>query len=80
MYNADKQSEPEKNKIKTTFGPPLLPIKCPHKTPPLTNLRGGDPATPSGSAHDWNQPTINAILFEICEITYTVILSPITKM
>ena len=28
-------------KVKTTFGPPLLPIKLPHWTPPLTNLRGG---------------------------------------
>ena len=27
-------------KIKTSVGPPLLPIKPPHKTPPLTNLRG----------------------------------------
>ena len=25
---------------KTTFGPPLLPAKYPHKTPPPTNLRG----------------------------------------
>ena len=29
------------NKIKTTFGPPLLTNKHPHKTPPLTNLGGG---------------------------------------
>ena len=29
-----------KNKIKTTFGPPLIPIKYPHKILPLTNLRG----------------------------------------
>ena len=29
------------NKIKTTFGPPLLPINHIHKTPPLTNLGGG---------------------------------------
>ena len=38
--------EPEKfdyEKVKTTFGPPLLPIKHPHWTPPLTNLRGGGP-------------------------------------
>ena len=44
MYNTVEWSEPEKihkNKIKTTFGPPILPIKIPHKTPTLTNLRGG---------------------------------------
>ena len=44
MYNIGERREPEKNyknKIKTTFGPPLLPIKYPHKTPPLKNLRGG---------------------------------------
>ena len=42
-----------KRKIKkTNFGPPLLPIKYPHKTPPLTNLRGfRTPVPPSGSAH-----------------------------
>ena len=43
MYNTVERSEPEKNynnKIKITFGPPLLPSKHPHKTPPLTNLRG----------------------------------------
>ena len=43
MYNTGERSEPEKNhknKIKTTFEPPLLPIKYPHKTPPLINLRG----------------------------------------
>ena len=41
------------NKIKTTFGPPLLPIKHPHKTPPLTNLRGvrTPPPLHSGSVH-----------------------------
>ena len=33
----------QKKSLKTTFGPPLLPIKYPHKTPPLTNLRGGGP-------------------------------------
>ena len=52
LYNTGERSEPEKNyniKIKTTFGPPLLPIKHPCKTPPLTNLRGGggpDPRFP----------------------------------
>ena len=50
MYDTGERSEPEKNyqnKIKTTFGPPILPIKPPHKTPPLTNLRGGpDPGPP----------------------------------
>ena len=50
LYNTGERSEPEKNyknKIKTTFGTPLLPIKYPHKTPPLTNLRGGpDPRSP----------------------------------
>ena len=35
------------NTIKTTFGPPLLPIKHPHKTPPLTNLRGVRTPLPS---------------------------------
>ena len=38
------------NKIKTTFGPPLLPLKHPHRTPPLTNFGGGgvpDPSPPS---------------------------------
>ena len=43
IYNTGERSEPEKNyknKIKTTFGTPLLPIKYPHKSPPLTNLRG----------------------------------------
>ena len=54
-----------KNKIKTTFGPPLLrlPIKYPHKTPPLTNLRGGggpDPRSPpSGSAHVHSQQILS---------------------
>ena len=46
MYYTGERSEPEKNyknKIKTTFGPPLLPIKYPHKTPPLKNLRGPGP-------------------------------------
>ena len=28
------------NKVKATVGPPLLPIKALHKTPPLTNIRG----------------------------------------
>ena len=60
MYDTGERSEPEKIikiRKKTTFGPPLLPIKPPHKTPPLTNLRGGGgegvrtPGPPSGSAH-----------------------------
>ena len=62
IYNTctGERSEPEKtykNKIKTTFGPPLLPIKCPHKTPPLKNLRGGgcpDPWSPLW-IRAWNQ-------------------------
>ena len=36
MYNNGERSEPEKkiiNEIKTTFRPPLLPIKYPRKTP-----------------------------------------------
>ena len=44
MYNTGERSEPEKknnNKIKITFGPPLLPRKRQHKTPPLTNFGGG---------------------------------------
>ena len=40
------------NNKKKTFGPPLLPIKHPHKTPPLTNLKGRGrvrtPGRPSG--------------------------------
>ena len=43
VFNTGERSEPEKfdyKKVKTTFGPPLLPIKLPHWTPPLTNLRG----------------------------------------
>ena len=39
MYNIGERSRKKINKIKTTFGPPLLPIKHPRKTP-LTNLRG----------------------------------------
>ena len=45
LYNTGERSEPEKNvnnKLKTTFGPPLL-LKPLHKTRPLTNLRGGPP-------------------------------------
>ena len=30
----------DNNKVNTTVGPPLLPIKPLQKTPPLTNLRG----------------------------------------
>ena len=42
VFNTGERSEPEKfdyKKEKTTFGPLLLPIKPPHWTPPLTNLR-----------------------------------------
>ena len=51
LYNTSgERSEPEKNvnnKMKTTFGPPLLLIKPLHKTPSLTNVRGGpDPRSP----------------------------------
>ena len=52
MYNTGERSEPEKNyknMIKTTFNPPLLPIKYPHKTPPLEKSQGGggpDPRSP----------------------------------
>ena len=55
VCDTGERNEPEKNyknKIKITFGPPLLPIKYPHKTPPLTNLRRGVRTPgPSGSAH-----------------------------
>ena len=44
VFNTGERSEPEKfdyhKKVKPTFGPPLLPIKPPHWTPPLTNLSG----------------------------------------
>ena len=43
VFNTSERSEPENfdyKKVKTTFGPSLLPIKSPHWTPPLTNLRG----------------------------------------
>ena len=40
----------DNNKINTTVRPPLLPCKPLHKSPPLTNLRGGgggpDPRSP----------------------------------
>ena len=59
MYYTGGQSEPEKKKIKATLGPPLLPIKYPHKTPPLSNLEGGGGGRevrtlglPSESAHE----------------------------
>ena len=57
IHNTGERSEPEKNydnKIKTTIGPPLIRLKHPYKTPPLTNLRGvrtPAPPPPSGSAH-----------------------------
>ena len=50
---ASDASQKKNNKVNTTVGPPLLPIKPLHKTPPLTNLRGaGCPElrSPSGSA------------------------------
>ena len=50
MYNTCEPEKNYKNKIKTTFGPPLLPIKYQHKTSPLTNLRGVRTPPPSGSA------------------------------
>ena len=45
VFNTGERSEPEKFdykyiKVKTTFVPPLIPIKPPHWTPPLTNLSG----------------------------------------
>ena len=52
VFNTGERSEPEKfeyKKVKTTFGPPLLPIKPPHWTPPLTNLRGGGVSRPCPS-------------------------------
>ena len=54
VFNIGERSEPENfdyKKVKTTFGLPLLPIKPPQWTPPLTNLRRGggcpdhDPST-----------------------------------
>ena len=55
-WRAKRARKKYNNKIKTTFGPPLLPINHLHKTPPLTNLRGGGVSEPpgpppSGSAH-----------------------------
>ena len=48
------------NKLKTTFGPPLLLIKPLHNTPPLTNLRGV--RTPSPPPLD---PRLRAKLFRL---------------
>ena len=46
-WRAKRARKNDNNKVKTTVGPPLLPIIPPHKTPPLTNLRGGpDPRSP----------------------------------
>ena len=53
LYEQEKNYN---NKIKITFGPPLLPSKHQHKTPPLKNLGVGGvrtPAPPSGSAHEF---------------------------
>ena len=38
MFNTGERRKKYKSKMKTTFGTPLLPIRYPHKTPPLTNL------------------------------------------
>ena len=46
LSSGASQKKNHKNKIKTTFGSPLLPIKIPHKTPTLTNLSGGGPDPP----------------------------------
>ena len=50
MYDTGERSEKiYQNKIKTTFGPPLLhvPIKPPHKTPTSDKSQGGpDPRSP----------------------------------
>ena len=46
VLNTGERSEPKKfdyKKVKTNFGPVLLPIKPLHRTPPLTNLRAGGP-------------------------------------
>ena len=40
-WRAKRARKNYNNKIKTSFGPPLLPINHLHKTPPLTNLGGG---------------------------------------
>ena len=43
VFNTGERSEPEKidyKKVKTTFRPPLLPIKPPHWTPPLDKSQG----------------------------------------
>ena len=50
VFYTGERSEPEKfdyKKVKTTFGPLLLPIKPPHWTPPMTNLRGCPDHAPS---------------------------------
>ena len=53
LWRAMRARKVDNNNVNTTVGPPLLPIKPLHKTPPLTNLKGdgvrnSDP--PSGSA------------------------------
>ena len=40
LASGARQKKFDYKKVKTTFGPPLLPIKPPHWNPPLTNLRG----------------------------------------
>ena len=50
VFNTGERCEPEKfdyKKVKTTFGPPLLPIEPPHWIPPLTNLMGVSRPCPS---------------------------------
>ena len=42
LASGASQKKIDYKKVKTTFGPPLLPIKPPHWTPPLTNLKGGE--------------------------------------
>ena len=50
VLSTGERSEPEKfdyKKVKTTFGTSLLPIKPPHWTPPMANLRGMSRPCPS---------------------------------
>ena len=41
LASGASQKKFDYKKVKTTFGPHLLPIKPSHWTPPLTNLKGG---------------------------------------
>ena len=81
LYNTGERSEPEKkdnNKLKTTFGPPLLHvlIKPLHKTPPLTNIRGGGSGPPSGSALEWptKYPGACDVNSKFCKCTTTNVI------